>query len=106
MPRSTDIQMTDGLCLLVRAVLALPERPGDSYAGLARLAPLPSRVLELVAEEVMAAHDRGEINRRPTCAQVSDMCLAAMQMRHRLMMLRGSHDRGGDPQRDAPGGGG
>ena len=72
-------------------MLALPETPGDSYAGLAPLgSSVPSRVLELVADEILGAYNRGEIRMRPTCAEVSDMADAAVRARRRLAMLRGA----------------
>jgi hypothetical protein len=84
-----EIRMTDGLALLVRAVIVLPSQPGDSFADLVKLASLPDSVLELVATEIIELYNHREIDWRPTCAEVSAMARAAMRARHQLMMLRG-----------------
>jgi hypothetical protein len=88
LPRTADLPMTDGLAALVCAVLALPAVPGESFAGLAELVSFPSRVLEMVADEIREAQARREVRVRPSCAEVRTMVLAAMRARHALRVLR------------------
>jgi hypothetical protein len=81
--------MSPGLGMLLRVLWALPSPPGYDICHLAdRLAPMPSRVLALVADEILAAANRGEIAGRPSFGEVRRMALAAMAAQHRLLAVR------------------
>lgn len=85
-PRS--LVLSPGLATLVRALMALPSPPRHDLALVGRLAPLPSRVLSLVASEILDAANRGEITARPSFGEVRRMALAAMAAQHRLFAVR------------------
>jgi hypothetical protein len=82
-------KMSPGLAMLLRVLYALPSPPGHDMCLLAdRLAPMPSRVLELVADEMLAAANRAEITHRPSLGDIRGMAMAAMEARHRLLAIR------------------
>jgi hypothetical protein len=83
-----DVPMTDGLAALVMAVLALPAVAGESFAGLAELVSIPSRVLDTVAAEITEARDRREMRTRPSCEVVRAMALAALDAQRGLTAVR------------------
>jgi hypothetical protein len=65
-----DVPMSDGVCALVRAVVALPRPPGHSYVGLVELVTLPDAVLELVAAEIIELYNADQLEWRPTVAEL------------------------------------
>jgi hypothetical protein len=83
-PPSPAPEMSPGLAMLVRVLLALPSGPEDDLARVARLVVFPSHVLGLVAGEILAAANRGEAGTRPGFGDVQRMVLAAVDMWHRL----------------------
>ena len=85
--------LSPGLAELVRALMALPPPPRNDLAMVGRLASLPSRVLSLVASEILDAANRGEIAARPSFDEVRRMALAAMAAQHRLFAVRDAYRR-------------
>ena len=95
-PGHDHAPLSPGLGMLLRVLWALPAPPGHDMCHVAdRLAPMPSRVLDLVADEVLAAANRGEIAARPSLGELRRMALAAIAARHQLTAIRDERRRCG-----------